>query len=95
MQNMAQINLSEMQKQNYGHGEQRDGRQGREGRRVGTGMGGVGAGRCKLLYVEWMNEVLLYSTLNYVQYPTRNHSVKDYKSVNAYLRIIESFAVPQ
>lgn len=27
MQNMAQINLSEMQKQNYGHGEQRDGRQ--------------------------------------------------------------------
>lgn len=54
---------------------------GREGAQGGDRNGvGVGAGRCKLLYVEWMNEVLLYSTLNYVQYPTRNHSVKDYKT---------------
>ena len=46
MQSMAQINLSETQKQNYGHGEQRDGRQ-RWGGGAGWGQDGVrvGAGR--------------------------------------------------
>ena len=34
--------------------------------------------RCKLLYIEWINShVLLYSTENYVQYPTINHIVKN------------------
>ena len=33
----------------------------------------VGISRCKLLYMGWISsEVLLYSTGNYVQYPTVN-----------------------
>ena len=33
--------------------------------------------RCKLLYVEWINnKVLPYSTGNYVQYPVINHNGK-------------------
>ena len=39
---------------------------------------GVGVGRCRLLYVEWINKVLLYSTDNYVQYPMINQNGKDY-----------------
>ena len=35
--------------------------------------------RCKLLYVEWINnKVLLYSTENYTQYPMINHNGKEY-----------------
>ena len=38
-----------------------------EGEGVGW-MGKFGVSRCKLLYLEWIsNEVLLYSTGNYVQ----------------------------
>ena len=29
--------------------------------------------RCKLLYIEWINKVLLYSTEKYIQYPMMNH----------------------
>ena len=37
-----------------------------------------GISRCKLLYIEWTNnEVLLYSTGNYIQYPVRNHNGKE------------------
>ena len=38
---------------------------------VGGGMEWeVGVSRCKLLYIEWINnELLLYSTGNYIQYP--------------------------
>ena len=40
----------------------------------------AGVSRCKLLYIEWMNnEVLLYSTENYIQYPMINHNGKEYK----------------
>ena len=32
-----------------------------------------GVSRCKLLHIEWINKVLVYSTENYVQYPGINH----------------------
>ena len=36
--------------------------------------------RCKLLYIEWVNnKVLLYSTGNLIQYPTINHNGKQYE----------------
>ena len=49
----------------------------------GEGVGGVmewefGVSRCKLLYIEWINKVLLYSTENYIQYPMINHNGKEY-----------------
>ena len=40
----------------------------------------MGISRCKLLYTEWINnEVLLYSTGNYIQYPVIDGNGKDYK----------------
>ena len=37
-----------------------------------------GTGRCKLLYIEWINnKVLLYSTGNYIQYPVTSHNGKE------------------
>ena len=40
---------------------------------VGGGKGWVfGVSRCKLVYIDWINnKVLLYSTGNYIQYPTQ------------------------
>ena len=39
----------------------------------------VRVSRCKLLYIEWIkNNVLLYSTENYIQYPMMNHNGKGY-----------------
>ena len=39
-----------------------------------------GTSRCKLLYIEWINnKVLLYSTGNYIQYPVINHNGKEYE----------------
>ena len=38
-----------------------------------------GISRCKLLHIEWINNVLLYSTGNYIQYPRINHHEKEYK----------------
>ena len=32
--------------------------------------------RCKLVCIEWINKILLYSTGNYIQYPMINHSGK-------------------
>ena len=43
-----------------------------------------GISRCKLLYIEWVNKVLLYSTGNYIQYPVINHNGKEYKN-NVYM----------
>ena len=48
----------------------------------GEGVGGgmeweVGVSRCNLLYMEWINKVLLYSTENYIQYPLINHNGKE------------------
>ena len=50
----------------------------------GEGVGGgvereCRVSRCKLLYMEWINnKVLLYSTGNYIQYPVINHKGKEY-----------------
>ena len=51
-----------------------------KGERVGRGMEWeVGVSRCKLSYIEWINnKVLLYSTENYIQYPMINHNGKEY-----------------
>ena len=49
-----------------------------------------GVSRCKLLYIEWINnKVLLYSTGNYIQYLVINHNVSKYKK-NVYICITES-----
>ena len=74
---MTQTNLSMKEKQNQGHREQTSGCQGGG---VGGGMAWeFGVSRCKLLYIEWINnKVLLYSTENYIQYPMINHNGKYY-----------------
>ena len=47
-----------------------------------------GVSRCKLLYLEWINnKVLLYSTGNYIQYPVINHNGKEYKNECMYIYI--------
>ena len=53
---------------------------------VGGGGGGGGmywkfeVSRCKLLYIEWINnKILLYSTGNCIQHPVINHHGKEYK----------------
>ena len=39
-----------------------------------------GISRCKLVYIEWINnKLLLYSTGNYIQYPMINHNGKEYE----------------
>ena len=40
----------------------------------------VRVSRCKLAYIEWINnKVLLYSTENYIQYPVINHNGKKHR----------------
>ena len=41
--------------------------------------------RCKLLYIEWINKVLLYSTGNCVQHPVINHNGKEYEKEHVYV----------
>ena len=52
-------------------------------KRGGVGEGTeweAGVSRCKLLYIEWINnKVLLYSTGNYIQYPMINYNGKEYE----------------
>ena len=44
-----------------------------------------GISRCKLLYIEWIdNKVLLYSTGNYFQYLVINHDGKEYEKKNVH-----------
>ena len=74
---MAQMNLSMKQKENHRHREQTGGCQG------GGMEWEVGVSRCKLFYIEWINnKVLLYSTENYIQYPLVNHNGKEYENNN-------------
>ena len=40
-----------------------------------------GISRYKLLYVKYINKVLLYSTGNYIQYPVINHNGKYEKRI--------------
>ena len=50
-----------------------------------------GISRCKLLYIEWINnKVLLYSTGNDIQYPVINHNGKEYIETNVYIYVTES-----
>ena len=56
----------------------------------GSSWGGndweAGISRCKLLYIEWINnKVLLYSTGKYIQYPLINHNGKEYKKEHLYV----------
>ena len=44
-----------------------------------------GISRCKPLYTEWINKVLLYSTGNYIQYPVINHNGKEYEKEYIYV----------
>ena len=47
-----------------------------------------GISRCKLLYIEWINnKVLLYSTGNYIQYLVINHNGKKYEKEYIYIII--------
>ena len=50
-----------------------------KGQEVGGGMEWeVGISRCKLLYIEWINnKVLLCSTGNYIQHPMINRNGKE------------------
>ena len=45
--------------------------------------------RCKVLHLEWLYTVLMYSTENYTQYPMTNHDGKNMKK-NVYVCISES-----
>ena len=70
------MNISTKQKQKHGHGEQNGGRR-EEGGWERDGVGGW-VSRCKLLYIEWINnKILLYSTENYIQYAMINHNGKE------------------
>ena len=58
----------------------------------GEGFGGgveweFGSTRYKLLYIEWINNKVLYSTENYIQYSMINHNGKEYLKKNAYIYI--------
>ena len=45
-----------------------------------------GISRCKLLYIEWIdNKVLLYSTGKYIQYPVIKHNGKEYEKECKYI----------
>ena len=73
---MTQMNFSTNQKQTHRHREQIWGCQG------GRGGGGleweIGVSRGKLLHIEWVNQDLLHSTGNYIQYPMIEHSGEEY-----------------
>ena len=49
----------------------------------GRGSGGTNwefsISRCKLLYREWINKVLLYSTGSHIHYLIINHNGKEYE----------------
>ena len=66
---------------------------------VGEGCREAGVSRCKLLYMEWINKVLLYSTGNYIPYPIINYNGKEYKKnvwihMNIYVQL-NHFSVQQ
>ena len=55
-----------------------------------AGRGGkeweFGISRCKLIYIEWINDkVLLYSTRNYIQYPGISHNGKEHEKEYIYI----------
>ena len=53
-----------------------------------------GISRCKLLYTEWINKVLLYSTGNYIQNLVINPNGKEYEKECVCIHIyLSHFAV--
>ena len=54
----------------------------------------LGISRCQLLYIGWINKVLLYSTGNYIQYPVTNRNGKEYEKECIYIHN-NHFAVQQ
>ena len=44
----------------------------------------------KLLHVDWINRVLLYSAGNCHQYPVTNHSGKEFEKEYVYVCVTES-----
>ena len=51
----------------------------------------VGVSKCKLLYIERLNnKVLLYSTGNYIQYLMKNHNGKECFKKNVHIHVTES-----
>ena len=82
------MNLFTKQKQTYRHREQTCGCQGEGG--VGRDGLGVWVSRCKLVYIGWINNnVLLYNTGNYIQYPVINHHGTEYEKECIYICITE------
>ena len=63
-----------------------------KGEEAGGGMEWeAGVSRCRLLYIEWINnKVLLYSTGKYIQYPMINRNRKEYEKECVYMCITES-----
>ena len=81
------MNISMKQKQIHRHREQTCGCQGRGWVREGQWEFGISRG--KLVYREWINKVLLFSTGNYIHYSEINHNGKNIKK-NVYIHITES-----
>ena len=77
---MTQMSLSMKQKQTHRHREQTCGCLGGGCQGRGGGMDWeFGTSRCKLLYIERINnKVLLYSTGNYIQHLVINHNGKEF-----------------
>ena len=52
----------------------------------GMVAGEFGIGRCKLVYIGWINnKVLLCSTGNYIQYPVINQNMEEYEKEYIYM----------
>ena len=74
---MVHMNLSTKQKQTHRHREQTCGCQGGGGRGGSVMDWEFGVSRCKLLYLQWINnKVLPHSTGNYIQPPGIDHDLK-------------------
>ena len=71
------MNLSRKEKQTHEHREQTCSYWGKRG--CGGNNRECGISKRILLYIEWINKVLLYSTGNYIQYPVINHNGKEYE----------------
>ena len=81
---MAQMNLPTRQKQTHRHREQTCCQGG--GGWGGSGMDGEFWGsRCKLLHLECINKVLLYSAENYIQSLGVDHDGKCYEKECIYM----------
>ena len=78
-------------RKSHRHRELTCGCQGGGGVREGRMNWEFGISKCKLLYIEWINnKILLYSTGNYICYPVINHNGKEYEKVCIYICITES-----